>query len=304
MDIVNSSTNSADQTTELYVKKVLAGNINDVRLRLISSMESLGYDIIEEEPQIIGRRGAKSWATWYGSADVLDYPMTLTVRLKALSSSSTRATFDYLIKHPMLNKGEKNVVVQEARTIAAISKIQAIEKMCSVCETESTDDSRFCRRCGAPLTGEQAELEVLRMTAEARAGNTSVVASTVTGGITSILIILTLILSAIGVIQPKGLMILLGFGGTAALTAVLCSAFGWNRLNRALNKPAEQPSPRMTGHFPQSLETGEFRELPPARHPASVTEGTTSLLDEEWTDRRETEKVPLARDGRDTNEFN
>ena len=101
MNTVNSSVNSMEQTTELYVKKVLAGNIKTVRLQLIDAMESLDYDIIEEEPNIIGRRGAKGWGTWFGSADVLDYPMTLTVRLKSLSESSTRVTFDYLIKHPM-----------------------------------------------------------------------------------------------------------------------------------------------------------------------------------------------------------
>jgi hypothetical protein len=301
MDIVNSSTNSAEQTTELYVKKVLPGNINDVRLRLISSMESMGYDIIEEEPNIIGRRGAKGWGNWFGSADVLDYPMTLTVRLKSLSNSSTRATFDYLIKHPMLNKGEKNVVVQEAKTIAAISKIQAIEKMCSVCETESTDDSRFCRRCGAPLTSELSELEVLRMTAETRAGNTSVVASAISAAISVILIILMLVLSAVGVLQPKGLIILLSFSLLTALISVASSSFGWNRLRRALNKPTEQ-SPRITGHFPNSLETGEFQELPPRQPFASITEGTTNLLDEEWANRREKEKVPVS-SRRNTNDL-
>ena len=187
MDIVNSSTN-ADQTTEIYIKKVLAGNIESVRRRIVGSMESLGYDIIEDEPNIIGRRGAKGWAAWYASADVLEYAATLTVRLKPVSESSTRVTFDYLIKHPMLNKGEKAVVLQEAKTIAAISKIQAVEKMCSVCETESTDDSRFCRKCGAPLTSEQSEMEVLRMMAEIRAGKTSVVASSISMLAFSILI--------------------------------------------------------------------------------------------------------------------
>ena len=132
MDNVNSSIYSLDQTTELYFKKVLAGNINNVRLQLINSMESLGYDIIEEEPNIIGRRGAKGWGTWYASADVLDYAAVLTVRLKPIGDNSTRVTFDYLIKHGMLNKGEKNIVVQEAKTLAAISKTHAVEKMCSV----------------------------------------------------------------------------------------------------------------------------------------------------------------------------
>jgi hypothetical protein len=128
MDIVNSSTTSTGQATEIYIKKVLAGNVNDVRLRVIAAMEAMGYDVIEDEPNVIGRRGSKGWGTWYASADVLEYAATLTVRLKPVSENSTRATFDYLIKHPMLNKGEKEIVVQEAKTIAALSKNRRLKK--------------------------------------------------------------------------------------------------------------------------------------------------------------------------------
>lgn len=300
MDIVNS--NSTDQTTEIYIKKVLPGNIEVVRVQLIGAVESLGYDIIEEEPNIIARRGAKSWGTWFGSADVLDYARTLTVRLKTVSGNSTRVTFDYLIKHPMLNKGEKNVLVQEAKTIAAISKKHAVEKMCSVCETESTDDSKFCRRCGAPLTSEQAELEVLRMMAEVRAGKTSVVASSILMTVSTILLVVFFLLNNADLIKPKVVPLLFILCGLGILSAILSSFFGWNRMKRALEKPENQIGriPRYVS--PKSLETSEFAELPPHGVPASVTEGTTNLLDEEWTNRREKEKVPV-RTRRDTNNF-
>lgn len=301
MNTVNSNTNSFDQTTELYVKKVLAGNVGDVRLRLMASIESMGYDIIEEEPNIIARRGAKGWGTWLGSADVLDYAMTLTVRLKAVGANSTRATFDYLIKHPMLNKGEKNIVVQEAKTIAALSKMQAIEKMCPVCETESTDDSKFCRRCGAPLTSEQAELEVLRMMAETRAAKTSVVVSSILTPISMILIVVAFILNNADLLKPKLFPVLLVFGGLGMLFAIMSSFFGWNRLKRALEK-GETQTQNIPRHVPESLETGEFDALPPRRVPVSVTEGTTNLLDEEWTNRRAKEKIP-ASDRRNTNDL-
>lgn len=203
MDILNSNTNSFEKTTEIYIKKVLAGSVENVRLQLIGAVESLGYDIVEEEPNIIARRGAKSWGTWFGSADVFDYATTLTVRLKSVSANSTRVTFDYLIKHPMLNKGEKNILAQEAKTIAAISKKQAVEKMCSVCETESTDDSKFCRKCGAPLTSEQSDLEVLRMMAEIRAGKTSVVASSILMLVSTILFVVVFLLNNAELIKPK-----------------------------------------------------------------------------------------------------
>lgn len=301
MDYIKSSRSS--ETTELYTKKILAGNIETVRLQIIEAVESLGYDIIEEEPNIIGRRGAKGWGTWFGSADVLDYPMTLTIRLKSIGDNSTLVTFDYLIKHPWLNKGEKNIVIQEAKTIAAISKTHAIEKMCSVCETESTDDSKFCRRCGAPLTSEQAELEVLRMMAETRAAKTSVVMGSVFTAASIIFITAALIFILVGNLDFEAISPLIGFGALAGLLALISSFFGWNRLKRALEKPEAEVKHIPPRHTPiESIETGEFEELPPRQPVASITEGTTNLLDEEWINQREKEKVPVSRK-RDTNNF-
>lgn len=73
-------------------------------------------------------------------------------------------------------------------------------------------------------------------------------------------------------------------------------------MKRALEKPETQVQhiPRYVS--PESLETGEFQELPPHRVPASVTEDTTNLLDEEWTNRREKEKIPVS-NRRNTNNF-
>lgn len=301
MDIVSSSTNSTEQTTEIYIKKILPGNVENVRHQLVGAIESLGYDIIEDEPHIVARRGATGWGTWYSSADVLDYARTLTVRLKSTDSNSTRATFDYLIKHPMLNAGEKNVLVQEAKTIASISKRQAIEKMCSVCGTESTGDSKFCRNCGAPLTSEQAELEVLRLMAETRAAKTSVVAASLSTVISVILLIVTFILMNAELLKPKAVVILLSLGGLGILFAVISSFFGWNRLKRALEKTETQPRylPRPA---PKSFDTGEFFQTPPSKVPASITEGTTNLLDAELFNQREKEKVPVS-NRRNTNNF-
>ena len=66
MDVINSSTNHAQQTTEIYIKKILAGNIGDVRARLINSIEAAGYtkakdlfthelDIVRPFPPLIER---------------------------------------------------------------------------------------------------------------------------------------------------------------------------------------------------------------------------------------------------------
>ncbi len=301
METVSSNTNSAGQTTEIYIKKILPGNIESVRRQLAGALGYLDYDIIEDEPQIVARCGARGWGTWYGSADVLDYARTLTIRLKAVSENSTRATFDYSINHPMLSKGERNVLVQEAKTIAEISKKQAIEKICAVCETESNDDTRFCRKCGAPLTSEQTEIEVLRMLAEIRAAKTSVVSSAVFMIVSMILLIITLILNNTELLKPRVLVLLLLLSGAGILIAVLSTFFGWNRLKRALGKPVNQVQyvPR---NAPESLETGEFYELPERKPITSVTEGTTNLLDEEWTNRRKKEKIRVS-NRRDTNNF-
>lgn len=303
MNNVNSSVNSfPNQSTELYFEKVLAGNIETVRRQMASAMESLGYNIIEDEPHIVGRCGAKGWGTWYGSADVLDYARTLTVRLKKVSENSTRVTFDYLVKHGMLNKGDKDIVIQEAKTIAALSRSHAVEKICSVCETEPTDDSKFCRRCGAPLTSEQSELEILRMMAETRAAKSSVVAASFIMPLSLLLVAAAFILSILGLVQSDAFAPLMIFGGLGLLIAALSGFFAWNRLKRALEKTEPQR------HFTSrrvlaSLETGEFDAAPmPKNAPHSITEGTTNLLDEEWTNRREKEKVPFSGKA-DTNNF-
>lgn len=302
MNYASGTGNQWDQTTEIYVKKILAGNVADVRARIASVAESFGYDIIEDEPHIVARRGARGWGTWYASADVMDYPMTLTVRLKSLSENSTRATFDYVVKHPMLNNSEKSIVVQEAAAIASLSKVQAIEKECSVCETESADDSKFCRKCGAPLTSEQAEMEVLRMMAEIRAGKTSTVTSSILILISFLILVTAFALNSVELLKPKVFLVLFSLGGITLLFAMITSFFAWHRSKRALEKTAATVLPPAFYRAPETLVTGELRELPPRSAHASVTEGTTNLLDEEWSNRREKEKVPNT-NRRDTNNF-
>jgi hypothetical protein len=83
--------------------------------------------------------------------------------------------------------------------------------------------------------------------------------------------------------------------------ALISSFFGWNRIKRALEKP-ETRSQSFPRHVPDSLVTGEFQQLPPRQVPASVIEGTTNLLDKQWTNKQEKEKVPIS-NRRNTNNF-
>jgi hypothetical protein len=282
------------QTTEIYLKRVLAGNIESVRARLGVALERLGYDVLEEEPALHGRRGARGWGNWYSSADVLDYPMTLIIRLKNAGDHSTHATFDYTIKHPWLSKGEKEVLTREAEAIVALATTRATEKVCTVCGTEATDDSRFCRRCGAPMTSEQAELDVLRMAAETRAGHTSVVTSTILSlASIAIALIAWVVFLKKGTVSAKGLWIVICLMGILTLFNFLVGRFAWLRLNAALVSKREE-----TGTLPssraQTLPDVEPAALPPRHVGHSVTEGTTELLKAQT---REQEPLHLKRGG-------
>lgn len=282
------------QTTEIYLKRVLAGNIESVRARLCVALERLGYDLLEEEPALRGRRAARGWGTWYGSADVLDYPMTLVVRLKSAGEHSTHATFDYTIKHPWLSKGEKEVLTREAEAIVALATNRAAEKVCTVCGTEATDDSRFCRRCGAPMTSEQGELDVLRMAAETRAGHTSVVTSTILSlSAIAIALIAWVAFLKKGAVSTKGLWFVIVLMGVLTLFNFLVGRFAWQRLNAALASKREETR-ALPDRRVQTLPHIEPAALPPRHAGHSITEGTTELLN---TQTREQEPLPLRRGG-------
>jgi len=289
---------SYGQNTEIYLKRVLTGNVESVRLRLAAALETVGYDIVEDEPHVQGRRGTRGWGVWGASADVLDYGTTLTVKLKQVSANSTRATFDYVIKHPWLSRGEKAVLVSEAETIVALASNHSIDKLCGTCGTESTDDSRFCRRCGSPMTREQAELDVLRMTAEARAGHTSVVTSAVMLMITIVMFAAALFTANAGAISAKGLWLLAIIGGVINLLNLLVTLCAWTRLNRALKSKSKENQNLAAGHTP-TLATNDPLALPPRQSYISVTEGTTELLT-----REPIRATPLKRKASDTDSIN
>jgi hypothetical protein len=285
---------------------VLAGNSESVRKRLTAALERLGYDVIEEEPNLLARRSAKGWGIWGGSADVLDYAMTLTIRLKPTGANSTRATFDYNIKHAWLSQGDKEILTREAEAITALASVRAADNICGACGTESTGDSRFCRQCGAPMTSDQAELDVLRMSAEARAGHTSVASSAFLAGITTLLTIITLVVIGTGAGGANILKILMAIGfisGGIGLLNLLVTRFAWKRLNNALRLKGEErrslpihTAPEITGSL-VDVSTQELAGM-------SVTEGTTRLLDEPVGHSEERNEAPVVRDDRKAGEFN
>ncbi|MGH9941244.1 MAG: hypothetical protein ACRD9R_02665 [Pyrinomonadaceae bacterium] len=299
-EFMGTGSGYGSQNTELYVKRVLAGSAESVRPRLAAALERLGYDVIEDEPELRGRRGARGWGTWYGSADVLDYAMALVIRLKPVGAHSTRATFDYTIAHPWLSGGEKEVLAREAEALAALATIRAADKICAACGTESTDDSRFCRRCGAPMTSAQAEIEVLRLTAEGRAGHTSVVTSAILSFATMLIALFSLFTVWAGKVGTKGGITLAVIFGVMSLINLLVTSCAWSRLNRALRpKRGEAPALVGGGVMPEPAFAAHdvVGALPPRAARASVTEGTTELLDAPPP--RERMPVAARRDERD-----
>jgi len=267
---------TAYQTTEHYLRRILAGDVASVRERLIAALERLGYDILDDDETVVrGRREARGWGSSYSSADVLDYPMTLTVRLKQHGEFGTRATFDYVVKHPSITKGEREVLTREAEAISALASVRGRDSVCSSCGTESTDDSKFCRRCGVKLSIEIPELELLRVHAEMRAGYTSVVATFIATlasfGITGAAL---LALISSGIVFGKGIGALLVIGMVLSFLSVVFVGFGWNRSSRALKRGGSSVTPLPDVPAPQLLTM-------PARsydQPPSVTERTTNLL--------------------------
>ncbi len=300
-DFYDVSGGYGSQTTEIYLKRELVGSVESVSAPLIAALERLGYDVIEEQPAILGRRGARGWGTWYGSADVLDYSMTLVIRLKPIGDHSTRATFDYKVCHPWLSKGDKEVVSREAEAITALATMRSADKLCAVCGTESMDDSRFCRRCGAPMTAEQTELDVLRMAAETRAGHTSVVTSTMLSLASMLIVILAVITIAVkGSLPLKAAWLWIGFIGVISLFNFFLGWCAWGRLNSALrHKRGEQRLSPVSDA--QTLSRTETKTLPPERVGMSVTEGTTELLNPR---QREQEAVPVKSGRSNTSAFN
>ena len=257
------------QITEHNFSKVLPGDIESVRERLIFALEQLDYRIISEQPLIAKRKGGASSCSF----NVLKCIKSLTIGLKSLNPTSTLVTFDYEIQSSVVTKGDMQTVEREAEAILALATSRSVPTLCVACGTNNSTDSRFCRVCGTPnVAGEPLELEVLRLTAGARAAH-----QTITGGVISMLAVLALALPLIFLSSkgPKGGTILLIIGETLSL---LWLFYGMWHLHRTLN-PKEDQRQKMLSKAPTALSSMRAAAaLPPQSARASVTEGTTELL--------------------------
>jgi len=283
-DYLSASTTLSDH----YVTLTLVGEMEQLRPRLIEAMQTLGYRMLSEQP-LFGKRPAKGSARWDCSLEVLDYPTTLTVSLKQINQVAVVATFSYEIKsYRHMTKGDRQTLMREAEAIAALATESLSISACPGCGTQITDDSHFCRRCGAPLVVDVAEMEVLRLTKKTRTAYHNLVIAIVMMFVTALLLLAMLVFA-----PPKADKVLFwitsAFGGFA-LFALLQGIW---QIHYTLNpKNSKELTARPQPSFAASVTTA----LPPRTAQDSVTEGTTELLFN--SDRRVAE--PIQRKSPDT----
>ena len=250
--------------------RVLSGEAEAVRARLVFALESLGYTVVSDNPLQARRARRKSIVT----ADFTDHTRRLVVGLRKAGAAATQVTFDFAVTHGgYMTNGDLLTLEREADAFVALAQATPMSGLCPSCGTENGSDARFCRLCGAPsATGAPAELEVLRLTAASRAGLQEVV-----GGLLIAVLALAGALAMILTGRPKAVnagWIILAIGESIGW---LMALYGMVRIHRALNRKAEaKPLPvssAATAQLPHAREAA----LPPSHF--SVTEGTTELLD-------------------------
>ena len=255
--------------TENALRSVLPGDVDGVRARLIQAVEQMGYTVITDEP-LFARRRARGGGRYYLSADILDYPMKLTIGLRRISPDTTLVTFDYVAEHAgsISFRGDKSTLAREAEAVIALATSEMTPSACGACGTKQISEGRFCRICGAPtVVREPAELEILRLTAGARAGHHLIV----TGALLATLALLASIVI--------GLFGLAGSGVIGGLVGV--QLVGLFMVFAGLYGQSKTLDPRRTsvatGEVGKKIASSDVQELTDAPR-ASITEGTTNLL--------------------------
>ncbi len=249
---------------EFHLTLTLAGDADSLRGRLASATEKLGYRIISDDPLVARRSGAG-----YGSitSTILEYARTLTFRLKPAGSGATLVTFNY-VGYPLNYKGAQTVITREAEAIAAFASVR--HGACSACGAEAIDDSRFCRRCGVPVSGEPPQLEILRLINLAHAGTRDLSIAAAGFALAIITFALIVAIKGLGEMVPAAV-----FAMMWALPSLFLTITGFRHLSRTIErKPVNEITPGEPISQPSQLSTGVLANLPPT----SVTENTTELL--------------------------
>jgi hypothetical protein len=257
--------------TEHALRSVLNGNIDVVRPRLIQVLEDMGYNVMTDAP-LYARRRARGAARYYLSANILEYPTELTIGLREIGPDATLVTFDYVLEHHggLSFKGDQHTLTREAEAIIAMAAWDHDASSCSSCGTAQVSEGRFCRVCGAPtVTREPAELEILRITAESRAGHHLITSGAVLAAFAALAALgIALIVGSAGAIPVEAML-------GIVVTGLILIFWGIYNLSQALNAQKTHASPPVFRNAPQFTQP-EPQVLSSA--PPSVIEGTTTLL--------------------------
>jgi len=261
---------SADYTISDHdLTMAIPGDVGTVRARLVTALQTLGYKVLGDQI-LYAKRGRQGAAKWDCSLNVLDYPTTLTISLKQTNDNAVLASFSYEIKSYMrMTKGDRQTLAREAEAIVALATERAAVSACRSCGTQVMDESNFCRRCGAPLVLDVLELEVLRLTRNARASYHRLFVGMVTLSLAVLATLIIFMVAGVRIVGP-----LLWVALPLASYGLFLLLYGAWQLHRTLN-PGTTKNLTSAAHpaFKSSVAT---TALPPA--PVSVTEGTTNLL--------------------------
>ena len=260
----------------------IPGDVGNVRRRLVEAIQKLGYKVLGEQP-IHAKRGKQGAAKWDCSLNVLDYPTKLTIALKQMNDVAVVATFNYEVKSCIqMTKGDRQTLAREAEAIAALATERFAISACRACGTQVTDESHFCRRCGAPLILDLPELEVLRLTRGIRGSYHNLFV-----GLVMLSLALLTVLPVFVVNGARIVGLLLWLGIPLASYALFLLLQGIWQLHHTINPKAPRNLPTRSQ---AAVVAAATTALPPAPV-SSVTEATTGLLSS-IRDRRVAEPVP------------
>lgn len=247
----------------------IPGDVTSVRVRLVEALQKVGYKVIEEQP-LFAKRGKQGSAKWDCSINVLDYQTTLNIALKQTNDAAVLATFHYEVKSYMcMTKGDRQTLAREAEAIVALATERLTISACRSCGTQVTDESHFCRRCGAPLVADVPELEVLRLTRSTRGSYHNMFV----GMLSLLLALLTVV--PVFVVRGGIYAPMFWVGLPFASYGLFMLLLGLWQMHRALNPNITKS---ITTTQPAFVKQAVTTALPPRPVNASVTEVTTSLL--------------------------
>lgn len=259
-------------TTDIDHDLTLAiqGDVASVRTRMIQAIQTLGYKVVAEQP-ILAKRGKQGAARYDCSFNILDYAATLTISLKQTNDLAVLATFNYEVKNcSWMTKGDRQALHREAEAIAALATERLEMSACRACGTQVSDESHFCRRCGAPLALDLPELEILRLTRGMRSAYPNIFVGVITMFLAAMTLLPIFVVAGTRIIGP-----FFWAGIPLGILGFIFLLHGAWQLHRTLNpKDAKTVMPRVQPGFVTSTTTA----LPQRPAQASITEGTTDLL--------------------------